>query len=84
MHTHTVFGIHSNVPPFLSLVSVDLNEEIRHNSSNRGIIPFDESVKEGIHKIYPKKHIWKHQLKKGTERRCTDEADSEVLRGSVC
>jgi len=69
MHTHTVFGIHSNVPPFLSLVSVDLNEEIRHNSSNRGIIPFDESVREGIHEIYSKKHIWKQSAEEGYRKK---------------
>jgi len=35
-------------------------------------------------KSTPKNIFGNNQLKKGTERRCTDEADSEVLRGSVC
>jgi hypothetical protein len=58
-------GIHSNVPHFLSLASVHLNEEIRNTSSNRGIISFDQSIKQGTHKIYPKKHFLKQSVEEG-------------------
>ncbi len=46
-------------PIFLSLASVHLNEVIRNNSSNREIIPFDQGIKQAMHKSIPKKHIWK-------------------------
>jgi len=41
-----------------------MNEEIRHKSSNRGINLPDQSVKQGMHKIYPEKH-----LKQSVEKR---------------
>jgi len=49
--------------PFLLLFAC-MNEEIRHESSNRGINLPDQSVKQGMHKIYPEKH-----LKQSVEKR---------------
>jgi hypothetical protein len=43
--------------------------EIRNNSSNRGIIPFDQSIRQAIHKIYPKKHIWKQSAEEGYRKK---------------
>ncbi len=63
--------------PFLLLFTC-MNEEIRHESSNRGIILSDQSIKQGIHKIYPKKNILKQSVEeRDTGRRCADKADTE-------
>lgn len=54
-----------------------MNEEIRHESSNRGINLSDQSVKQGIHKIYPEKHLKQSVEERDRGRRRADKADTE-------